>query len=130
MKLNHKAISIALLIANAGVAASAQAGSIQNMERERAIMLQTMLDPNMPHEERHSKSTISQRRLIDLERIVLRDKSLIGRNTPIVNRIFSNYDTTFLVHASAEKNLNVTDHWFEQMGLSTKSLMAASRRRR
>lgn len=130
MKLNHKAISIALLIANAGVAASAQAGSIQNMERERAIMLQTMLDPNMTHEERHSKSTISQRRLIDLERIVLRDKSLIGRNTPIVNRIFSNYDTTFLVHASAEKNLNVTDHWFEQMGLSTKSLMAASRRRR
>lgn len=130
MKLNHKAISIALLIANAGAAASAQAGSIQNMERERAIMLQTMLDPNMTHEERHSKSTISQRRLIDLERIVLRDKSLVGRNTPIVNRIFSNYDTTFLVHASAEKNLNVTDHWFEQMGLSTKSLMAASRRRR
>jgi hypothetical protein len=35
MKLNHKAISIALLIANAGVAASAQAGSIQNMERTR-----------------------------------------------------------------------------------------------
>jgi len=130
MKLDHKAISVALLIANAGVAASAQAGSIQNMERERAIMLQTMLDPNMTHEERHSKSTISQRRLIDLERIVLRDKSLVGRNTPIVNRIFSNYDTTFLVHASAEKNLSVTDHWFEQMGLSTKSLMAASRRRR
>ena len=130
MKPTHKALGIALFVASASITATSQAGSVENMERERAIMLQTMLDPNMTHEERHSKSTLSQRRLIDLERIVLRDKSLSGRNTPIVKRIFSNYDTSFLVHASAEKNLSITDHWFEQLGLSGKSLMAASRRRR
>jgi hypothetical protein len=130
MKPTHKALGIALLVASAGIATNAPAGSVENMERERAIMLQTMLDPNMTRKERHSKSTLSRKRLIDLERIVLRDKSLVGRNTPIVKRLFSDYDTSFLVHASAEKNLSVTDHWFEQMGLSAKSLMAASRRRR
>jgi hypothetical protein len=130
MKPTQKALGIALLVASAGIAANAQAGSVENMERERAIMLQTMLDPNMSHEERHSKSELSQKRLIDLERIVLRDKSLAGRNTPIVKRVFSDYDTSFLVHSAAEKNLSVTDHWFEQLGLSAKSLMAASRRRR
>jgi hypothetical protein len=130
MKSAHKALGIALLFASASIATNAPAGSVENMERERAIMLQTMLDPNMTRKERHSKSTLSRKRLIDLERIVLRDKSLVGRNTPIVKRLFSDYDTSFLVHASAEKNLSVTDHWFEQMGLSAKSLMAASRRRR
>lgn len=130
MKRSHKLLSAALLFGVAAAATNAQAGSIENMERERAIMLQTMLDPNMSQEERHSKSTLSQKRLIDLERIVLRDKSLNGRNTPTVKRVFADYDTSFLVHAAAEKNLSVTDHWFEQLGLSTKSLMVSSRRRR
>ena len=89
-----------------------------------------MLDPNMTQEERHSKITLSQKRLIDLERIVLRDKSLNGRNTPIVKRVFADYDISFLIHAAAEKHLSVSDHWYEQLGFSAKSLMAASRRRR
>lgn len=130
MKHSRKAITLALFVAVAGVTANAQAGSVENMERERAIMLKTVLDPNMSHQERHSKSTLSQKRLIDLERIVLRDKSLTGRNSPIVKRIFANYDTSFLIHAATEKNLSVTDHWFEQLGLSAKFLMASTRRRR
>ena len=120
----------AAFLCTAMAAGAAQAGSVENMERERAIMLQTMLDPNMTQEERHAKSTLSQKRLIDLERIVLRDKSLVGRNTPLVKRVFADYDTSFLVHAAAEKNLSVTDHWFEQLGLSAKSLMVSTRRRR
>jgi hypothetical protein len=130
MKATHKILTAAVFLAAAGIGLNAQAGSIENMERERAIMLQTMLDPNMSQEERHSKAKLSQKRLIDLERIVLRDKSLDGRNTPLVKRVFADYDSSFLVHASAEKNLSVTDHWFEQLGLSTNSLLAASRRRR
>jgi hypothetical protein len=130
MKATHKTLTAAVFLAAAGIGLNAQAGSIENMERERAIMLQTMLDPNMSQEERHSKAKLSQKRLIDLERIVLRDKSLDGRNTPLVKRVFADYDSSFLVHAAAEKNLSVTDHWFEQLGLSTNSLLAASRRRR
>ena len=130
MKTKGLTIAAALLVTGIGLAGPALAGSVENMERERAIMLQTMLDPNMSHQERHSKSALSQKRLIDLERIVLRDKSLTGRNSPVVKRVFADYDTSFLVHAAAEKNLSVTDHWFEQLGLSAKSVMASSRRRR
>ena len=131
MKRILKTLPVAALIATAAIGATAaQAGSVENMERERAIMLQTMLDPNMSQQERHAKAALSQKRLIDLERIVLRDKSLEGRNTPAVKRIFHNYDLSFLVHAAAEKNLTVSDHWFEQIGISSQSLMVATLRRR
>ena len=98
------------------------------MERERAIMLQTMLNPNMTQEERHSKATLSQKRLMDLERIVLQTKPYrkkhAGRKKGL-RRLRHEFSST-----ATEKNLSITDHWFEQLGLSSKSLMAASRRRR
>lgn len=124
-----RTLAAAALVA-ASLAGPAWAGSLENMERERAIMLQTLLDPNMSHQERHAKAMLSQKRLIDLERIALRDKSLNGRNTPAVQRAFDNYDLTFVVHAAAEKNLTVADHWFEQLGISSQSVMVATRRRR
>ena len=73
---------------------------------------------------------ISQRRLIDLERMVLRDSSLTGRNTPTVRRAFENYDLTFLVHASSEKNVSAIDAWLAQIGITTQSLMSAKMGRR
>ena len=39
-------------------------------------------------------------------------------------KAFENYDLTFLAHASVEKNLSLTDHWLEQVGVSTHSLMS------
>lgn len=108
----------------------AQAGSVENLERERAIMLETLLSPEMSPQERITKAEVSKRRLVDLERIVLRDKSLVGRNTPAIRRAFGNYDLTFLVHASLEKDRAVVDHWLEQLGVSQQSLMGAERRRR
>ncbi len=130
MKTTLKFLPVAALLAVSAVSAPAAAGSVENMERERAIMLETILDPNMSQRERHTKSTIAQKRLIDLERIVLRDKTLTGRNSPAVRRAFENYDLSFLVHSATEKNLTVIDHWFEQLGLSSKSLLVATRRRR
>lgn len=108
----------------------ATAGTIENLERERAIMVKTLLDPNMPPRERQAKLSVSQRRLIDLERIVLRDKDLVGRQTPAVRRAFANYDLTFLVHASTEKDLMLMDHWMEQIGLSTQTLLSSQPGRR
>ena len=68
-------------------------------------------------------------RLIDLERIVLRDNKLKGRNTPTVRRAFNNYDLTFLLHAATEKNLTLTDGWLSQLGITTQSLMSAQIKR-
>ena len=104
-------------------AVSAQAGTLENLERERAIVLDAYLDQALKPVERQSKTQVSHTRLIDLERMVLRDKSLAGKNTPRVRKAFDNYDLTFLVHASTEANRSVLDHWLEQIGVSTHSLM-------
>ena len=104
--------------------APAQAGSVENLERERANVLQVILTPDLGPDERATKISSSQRRLIDLERIVLRDDSLTGKATPAVRTAFQNYDLTFLVHAATEKKMLLVDNWFTAMGLTTQSIMA------
>ena len=75
--------------------------------------------------ERQSSVEVARTRLVDLERMVLRDDGLRGRNTPAVRAAFENYDLSFLVHASIEKNRSLIDHWLEQLGVTTNSLMSA-----
>ncbi len=122
--------AILTLAALAVTAGAAQAGSIENLERERAIAIETLLSPEMAPAERHAKIAVSKGRLVDLERIVLRDTSLAGRATPAVKRAFDSYDLTFLVHAATENNLTVMDHWLDQLDLTAQSLTIAQRRRR
>ena len=118
-------LKFALLAAVMTVPGMAVAGSLENLERERAILLETMFSPAIESEALLEKLALEKRRLVDLERILLRDKSVIGRNTPEVRRAFENYDLTFLVHASVDRDLSMVDHWMEQIGVSTHSLMGA-----
>ena len=85
----------------------------------------TLLDQAPDPSARQSKTQLSRARLIDLERMVLRDKSLAGKNTLLVRKAFDNYDLTFLVHAAGGTNRDLFDHWLEQIGVSTQSLMNA-----
>jgi len=122
MNTTFKATSLALaVLVLPGVA---MAGSLENLERERTILLVSMLAPSVDVGDRQDRLAVGKRRLVDLERILIRDKSVIGKNTPQVRLAFENYDLTFLVHASVEKNLSLTDHWLEQVGVSTHSLMS------
>jgi hypothetical protein len=130
MKSINKALGLVALIGMTSVMTTAFAGTVENLERERAIMVETLLTSDMTAEERFAKLSVSKKRLIDLERIVLRDKSLTGRNTPAVKRAFANYDLTFMVHASVEKDRSLADHWLTQVGLSRQGLLGAQMRRR
>ena len=121
------AVATAACLAATG---AAQAGTLENLERERAIMVETILDPSLTAVERQRKIVLSQNRLVDLERMVIRDKSLAGKNTPVVKKAFENYDLTFLVHAAIEKDMAISDSWLEQVGLTTQALMAATKGRR
>lgn len=112
------------------IAPNAFAGSLDNLERERASVLETVLDGTMPLEKRHEKLQNAQRRLVDLERMVLRDDSLKSDTSPAVRRAFANYDLTFLAHSSLEKDMTLADSWLEQMGLTTQNLMSAKSGRR
>ena len=123
-------ITTLLTLTTALTTGHADAGSIENLERERTILVENMLTPEMTAEERQAKMGIAKRRLIDLERIALRDKSLVGRNTPAIKRAFASYDLTFMVHASVEKNRSLADHWLEQVGITQQDVLSAVSRRR
>ena len=124
MKYRPITLSI-ILFGLMSATAVAQAGTVENLERERALALKTSLSPDMSPSERESSMEVPRARLVDLERMVMRDGSLKGRNTPAVRTAFQNYDLTFLVHASIENNRTLIDHWLEQVGVTTNSLMSA-----
>ena len=124
------ALPLLALTLGALAALPATAGSLENMERERAILIDAFLDPGVSPAERGQRISTARTRLIDLERMVLRDDSLVGRNTPTVKRAFDNYDLTFLVHAAIENDMAVSASWLEQVGLTTQALMAAHKGRR
>jgi len=108
----------------------ARADTLDNLERERALLVEAMLDPALSPSDRQARIESEQRRLVDLERMVLRDDALKGKNTPTVRKAFANYDLTFLVHASMEKKVTLVDNWLDQVGISTNTLMAARKGRR
>lgn len=115
-------------------ASAAQAGgdiqSLESLERERALTVQTFIDPALEPNTRAQKLETATRRLIDLERMVIRDDKLTGSASPVVRVAFSNYDLTFLVHASVERNVTLIDQWMDQVGVTTDSLMTARAGRR
>lgn len=128
--LKTTSFGIAAAVVLTSLAAPVSAGSLENMERERAIMIETMLSGDIDNTQRQGRLEIARTRLIDLERMVLRDKTLIGKNQPLVRAAFDNYDLTFVVHASVEKNRSVADHWLSEIGLSTQAIMNARTGRR
>ena len=123
-------VAAAVAAALIGTLNAANAGSLENLERERAMMMQALLSADLSAKDRQKKVALSRNRLIDLERMVMRGKKLVGRNTPAVRAAFESYDLTFLVHASIERDRALLDHWLAQVGVSTQSLMNAQVGRR
>jgi hypothetical protein len=126
----HTLTGIAAAAVLIALSAPASAGPLENMERERAIMIETVLSGDLDNNQRQGRIEIGRTRLVDLERMVLRDKSLIGKNQPLVRAAFENYDLSFVVHASVENNRSIADHWLSEIGLSTQAIMNARSGRR
>ena len=127
MKKLYTAIKVSIVSGLLITAQMAHAGTLENLARERAQLIETFLDANLNTGERLLKIENSKPRLIDLERMVLRDDNLTGRNTPTIRKAFGNYDLTFLVHASAEKNRTLFDLWLTQVGVTTDTIMVATK---
>ncbi|MDT0626822.1 hypothetical protein [Alteromonas sp. W364] len=96
--------------------------SLKNLERERAALIATFLNNNLSVEKKHAKLMQQQRQLADMERMVLRDERLLSHQSNMVKRAFNDYDTTFLVHAGAENELNAMNQWLLQVNLSNQSI--------
>ena len=123
-------LMVSAFVTAAAITSPAAAGTLENMERERAIAIDTMLSADLSPMEREEQIAVTRTRLVDLERMVMRDESLKGKSTPAVRNAFENYDLSFLAHASVERNRTMIDHWLEQVGVSTNSLMSARLGRR
>lgn len=104
--------------------------SLAGMERERAALVNNMLVFELTPLERERKLSISSRRLVDMERMVIRDDRLLGSTSPMVKAAFKDYDRSFLVHAAAEHKRHVMDHWFSVVGLDTDAIMTSQKRYR
>ena len=104
--------------------------TLLNLERERSSLVDIITDEQLGPNEREQKIIISQRRLMDMERMVIRDDRLLGSKDPMVKKAFDHYDTTFLVHASAEANLHIVDFWLQQLQLDSKGVLSSKRGRR
>ena len=105
------------------IGAPAVAGSLENLERERSIMVSHLLDADLNVAQRNEKIDFSKRRLADLERIALNDEALKESRNSLVLEVFKNYEMSFLVHSAAESGRSMSTHWFEGIGLSTSDLL-------
>lgn len=118
-------IRLALAGAVAISATAATAGPLETMERERARLVSTLLDPDLATHARLAQAETARRRLVDLERIALRDPNAASDSGPTARQAFADYDLTFLAHASIERDMAVLDLWLDRLGLSTARIMAA-----
>lgn len=130
MNKTTKTTVLAMCLASIGFATTVSAGPLENLERERAIAIQTMLDPALTPGERVEKMQGNQTRLVDLERMVIRDDTLVGSNKPVVRVAFQNYDLTFLIHAATENQVTLADQWLDQLGLTSNTILDARAGRR
>ena len=110
--------------------AHAESRTLSNLERERSSLMRVIVQEGVSPIEREKKIALSQRRLMDMERMVIRDDRLLGSHDLMVRKAFDHYETTFLVHASIEENQHIVDFWLGQLHLDSESILASKRGRR
>lgn len=129
MKYLSTSILIAALFSASATSAN-EIRTLQNMERERAELISAYLDDQVTVDARQLQIQDNQKRLVDLERMVLRDDRLLGSQDRLVRLAFKNYDLSFLVHASTESEHAPIEQWVSEMGLSSEDIMLTESGRR
>ena len=112
------------LILSLTICSYAHANSIDSLERERARALDLVLDKSISIGERKKRLEISKMRLLDLERMTINNKNINKNPNYRTIKAFENFDLTFLVHASLEKDKPISLIWLEKIGLTTENLMS------
>jgi hypothetical protein len=106
------------------ICTQANASSIDTLERERAKTLNLILDKTISIGERKKRLEISKMRLLDLERMTINDKNINKNPNHRTIKAFENFDLTFLVHSSLEKEKPISVTWLEKIGFTTENLMS------
>lgn len=124
--LNHglsiTLVSLSLLTSLPTLAQSDALYSLKNLERERASLLAVYTDASINNEVRQQKIASHYRRMVDIERMVLRDERITNSDKILVQKAFANYDLTFLIHASTEHNTQALSQWMNTLGIHAASI--------
>lgn len=121
----QKLAAFALLISLSGAVQSNELFTLKNLERERATLIADFLNGALDAQKKQTRLLQRQRQLADMERMVLRDERLLSSKSSMVERAFKDYNTTFLVHAGAEQNLNAMNQWLNNIQLTNNSVLNA-----
>jgi hypothetical protein len=116
-KIMKKIILVAGLISITGAELS-HADSTKTLERGRTELLTTLLTPELEPEQRLEKLAILKKDQMNIEQMVAREK-YTGKNLSKRTQMLTDYNKYFLVHAAYESNRTLSEHWFNQMGLSS-----------
>ena len=122
-KIMSKFIKTITIILSITAATSVNANSLDTLERERAKALSLVLDKSISIGDRKKQLENSKLKLLDLERITINSKDINKNPSYQTIKAFENFDFTFLVHSSLEKEKSFSISWLEKLGLTTENLM-------
>ena len=101
----------------------AEAKTIENLERVRAKTLETMFDKTITIKQRIENIQKFKMKLLEMEKIVLNDNTLSKNPSNYTIKAFENFNSTFLVHSSLEKDKPITVNWLEEIGFTSENLL-------
>ena len=126
----YKSIAKLTLLISLAASSYDKASPIGPLERERAKTLNLILDKTISIAERKKKLEKSKMKLLDLERMTINNKQINKNPDTHTIRAFEDFDLTFLVHNSFERNKPLSITWFEKIGLTTDNIMSTRISRR
>ena len=106
----------------ASMLSGVEAATIKNLERTRANTVAVILDMNINPNQRIQKVEKARLKLLDMERITINDGKISKNPSQYAVKAFENFDLTFLVHSSLEKDKTIAVHWLEEVGFTTSNL--------
>jgi hypothetical protein len=115
-------ITLFISIANNVNAKSNSLFTLENLERQRAVLLNNLTIKKLNSYERENKTKQLINRLVDLERMVLRDDRIAQSNSVMAKKAFQSYELTFLVHAASESKKSPMAHWLHSLKITDESI--------
>lgn len=100
--------------------------TLENLERQRASLLNNLTTTKLNAFQREQQTKQLIKRLVDLERMVLRDDRIANSNSIMAKKAFQHYELTFLVHAGSESKKSPMAHWLYSLKITDESIANSS----
>ena len=100
--------------------------TLENLERQRAALLNNLTTKQLNAYQREQQTKHLIKRLVDLERMVLRDDRIAESNSVMAKNAFQRYELTFLVHAGSESKKSPMAHWLYSLKITDESITKSS----